>query len=268
MKSPIQDQMKYTTLFAFLIFSLFVSTAKGQDLSNYKKEIFSKGKQQMPYRILLPKDFDASKTYPFILMLHGAGERGNDNVSQLVHGAGLFLKKEVRNKYPAIVVFPQCAKDSYWSSVTASKIDNERVFVFNKRGKRTQAMRMLQKLVKHLKKIYNLDADRMYVGGLSMGGMGTFEIVKRKPKMFVAAFPICGGANPLIVKKLKNTNWWVFHGEEDSVVPIKNSKVMVVILLKKNIPVKYNWYSKVGHDSWHNAFAEPELLPWLFSHHK
>ncbi|MEE9361318.1 MAG: alpha/beta hydrolase-fold protein [Cellulophaga sp.] len=260
--------MRYTTLFTLVFFFLGVSATNGQDLSNYKKEVFSKGKQKMPYRILLPKDFDASKTYPFVLILHGSGERGNDNESQLMHGADLFLKEKVRNKYPAIVVFPQCAEESYWSNMTMGEFDGKRVFVFNKRGKRTQAMRMLQKLVKHLRKVYNLDADRMYVGGLSMGGMGAFEVVRRKPKMFAAAFPICGGANPLTGKKLKRTNWWVFHGEEDGVVPISASKVMVEALVKKNIPVRYSWYSKVGHDSWHNAFAEPELLPWLFSQNK
>ncbi len=66
---------------------------------------------------------------------------------------------------------------------------------------------------------------RYYVGGLSMGGMGTFELVKRNPKMFAAAFPICGGGNTKTVKKLRRTNWWIFHGLKDDVVPPQLSLV-------------------------------------------
>lgn len=108
----------------------------------------------------------------------------------------------------------------------------------------------------------------MYVGGLSMGGFGTFELVRRNPKLFAAAFPICGGANPITAKKMKHLDWWVFHGEADKVVPPRYSTQMVDAMKKDGLSVKYSLYPGVGHNSWDNAFAEPELLPWLFSKSK
>ena len=98
-----------------------------------------------------------------------------------------------------------------------------------------------------------------------MGGMGTFEVVRRNPKMFAAAFPICGGANPEISKRLKKLDWWVFHGDADEVVPEKCSADMVNAMKEQGVQVTYTVYEGVGHNSWDNAFAEPELLSWLFS---
>jgi len=80
---------------------------------SYEKLILQK--DTLPYRLLLPENYNKKRAYPLVLFLHGAGERGNDNELQLVHGSELFLGAEVREKYPAIVVFPQCAIDSTWS---------------------------------------------------------------------------------------------------------------------------------------------------------
>ncbi|MDT0622119.1 alpha/beta hydrolase-fold protein [Croceitalea vernalis] len=241
---------------------LFFSNINAQDTSSYQKEIFELDNRAMPYRLLLPKDFDENKQYPFILVLHGAGERGNDNESQLVHGSNLFLKNEVREKYPAIVVFPQCATNSTWASIGYG---GNGQFTYYKKGQPTNDMLLLEGLIKSLKKKYKINKDQMYVGGLSMGGMGTFELVRRNPKMFIAAFPICGGANPAIANRIKKTHWWVFHGDADKVVPSKYSTSMVNALQNVDSDVTYSLYPNVGHNSWDNAFAEAELLPWLFS---
>ena len=110
---------------------------------------------------------------------------------------------------------------------------------------------------------------QIYVGGLSMGGFGTFEILWRKPHFFAAAFPICGGGNPGKVEVYaRKFPIWVFHGGSDPVVPVANSHLMVNALKAAGADVKYTEYPGVGHDSWKNAFAEPELLPWLFAQTK
>lgn len=101
-----------------------------------------------------------------------------------------------------------------------------------------------------------------------MGGMGTFEIVRRNPKLFAAAIAICGGADPVTAPKLKAVPWWIFHGGKDNVVPIRHSKAMVEALKKENASVKFTVYPVAGHNSWDSAFAEPELLSWLFSQKK
>ncbi|MGI9553092.1 MAG: prolyl oligopeptidase family serine peptidase, partial [Aurantibacter sp.] len=129
-------------------------------------------------------------------------------------------------------------------------------------------MEQLQKLLSDLKSSYKIDEDRIYVGGLSMGGMGTFEIVRRNPDTFAAAFAICGGAHPKTAGAVKDIPWWVFHGDEDMIVDYEHSQNMVEELKKMGADVKFTTYEGVNHDSWNNAFSEPELIPWLFSYSK
>ncbi|MEZ4811708.1 MAG: alpha/beta hydrolase-fold protein [Allomuricauda sp.] len=257
--------MKFFTTLNLTVFLLCCVYVMGQDRSSYQKMVFEKDGGALPYRILLPKDYDSSKKYPLVLFLHGSGERGNDNEAQLIHGSNLFLKDEVREKYPAIVVFPQCAANSSWARIKVEGEVPNRRFIMYEDAEPTPDMLLLEGLLKHLAKTYKLDKKKMYVGGLSMGGFGTFELVRRNPKMFVAAFPICGGANPNIGKKLKKLDWWVFHGAADETVPEKCSAEIVKAMKDEGINVKYSVYPGVGHNSWDNAFAEPELLPWLFS---
>jgi len=260
--------------FVFLLFS--ADCLQAQDKSAYEKHWFVNGGDTMPYRLLLPKDYDANKKYPLVLFLHGSGERGNDNETQLVHGWRLFLQDSIREKYPAIVVFPQCAANSYWSNVNVvttpanaqTGTAPKREFLFAKDGEPTKAMQLLIGLLGDLERRYKLDDGRYYVGGLSMGGMGTFELVRRKPKKFVAAFPICGGANPATAKKLRKVDWWVFHGAKDDVVPPSASQVMVDAIKSAGSKVRFTLYPEANHNSWDPAFAEPELISWLFSHKK
>lgn len=252
--------------FVFLILVSLVTYLQAQDKSLYKKEIFVVNSDTLPYRILLPLNYNASKKYPLILMLHGAGERGNDNESQLVHGAGLFLRDSIREKYPAIVLFPQCPVNSYWSNMDF-KLDKsgKKEFLFKSGGTPTTAMDLAQQLLKKIIKDLPVNKKQIYVGGLSMGGMGTFEMVRRNPKLFVAAFPICGGADTATAQQLTKVKWWVFHGAADDVVSPVYSQKMVDALKAVNADVKFSLYPGVTHNSWDNAFAEPTLMAWLFS---
>jgi len=259
--------MKLAQYILFLIcFTCNGLLSVAQD-GTYQKQLYIESGDTLPYRLLLPKNFKPSKKYPLLLFLHGAGERGNNNEAQLVHGGKLFLKDSVRDNYPAIVVFPQCPASSYWSNVDI-KVDSntrKRVFVFAKDGPPTKAMKLLLGLLTEIDKNYKLNSKQRYVGGLSMGGMGTFELVRRKPKYFAAAFPICGGANPETAKKLKQPAWWIFHGLKDDVVDPELSKLMAEALKKIGADVKLTLYPEANHNSWDAAFAEKDLLPWLLS---
>lgn len=260
--------MKKTGL-SFFLFLLF-TFSYAQDKSLYEKHWFVNGTDTLPYRLLLPKNYDANKRYPLLIFLHGSGERGRDNEAQLVHGWRLFLQDSLRDAYPAVVVFPQCPQESYWSNVNVryDTTTKTREFVFAKDGEPTAAMRSLLRLIDDLQDRYRLDKKRYYVGGLSMGGMGTFELVRRKPKLFAAAFPICGGADPQTVRKLTKPSWWVFHGAKDDVVPPGASQVMVDALKAAGANVRFTLYPMANHNSWDPAFAEKDLMPWLFSKHK
>lgn len=255
-----------------LLLAVFIKqTVYAQSLDLYQKHWMVQNGDTLPYRLLLPENYDAAKTYPLVLFLHGRGESGTDNERQLANGAQVFLRDSIRKKYPAIVVFPQCAPNSYWSNVVTTmqgSKNSNRSFHFVADGLPSKSMQGATALMKYLLENYPVQKKQVYVMGLSMGGMGTFEMVRRMPAVFAAAIPICGGAHPATAKKLVNTSWWVFHGLKDDVVLPEHSTKMVNALKKAGAKIKYTTYPNANHNSWDPAFAEPGLLPWLFSQRK
>ncbi len=250
-----------------LIFIAFLG--KAQELKRYEHSTFISKTDTLPYRILFPEHFDSSKKYPVLFFLHGRGESGGDNELQLNNGGMLFLKKENRKDFSSIVIFPQCPADSYWSNVIiTADSTGRRSFSFVKGGEPTRAMHALLGLVDRILAKPFADKQQIYVGGLSMGGMGTFELLRRKPKLFAAAFAICGGDNTGNVNKYYKVPLWIFHGAKDDIVTPDHSEIIVEELRKKGADVKFTLYPEANHNSWDSALAEPELLPWLFSHRK
>jgi predicted peptidase len=257
--------VKHTTLL-LLVLVYNLAGLHAQDLSLYQKRWLVQGADTLPYRVLLPLNYDSTQTYPVLFFLHGAGERGNDNENQLTHGAKLFVREDVRRAYPAIVVFPQCPRSSYWSNVLRLHDDaGQRTFHFLEEGDPTKAMALLQLLVDQILYRYTPSKGQVYIGGLSMGAMGTYELVRRRPGVFQRAFAICGGADPSTASKLRKTGWWIFHGLKDDVVAPQFSQSMAAALKQKKAPVRLTLYPDANHNSWDPAFAEPGLLPWLFS---
>jgi len=96
--------------------------------------------------------------------------------------------------------------------------------------------------------------------------MGTFDLLARYPQKWAAGFPICGAGAVENAKKFKSIPVWIFHGGADPVVPVQGSRDYYEALKKLKAEVKYSEYPGVGHNSWDNAFAEPDLVPWLLSH--
>ncbi len=252
-------------LAAFIVMLLIVPTSVvAQDKEAFKREHFIKGADTLNYRILFPKDFSEEKKYPLVLFLHGAGERGNDNESQLVHGSSLFL--ENRENLPAIVIFPQAPKDDYWAKVEVNRDTIPFQFNFMNEEPATKSLQLVMDLMDEMISKDYVNKDRIYVGGLSMGGMGTFELIYKRPAMFASAFAICGGANPEIAKEYpQGFNIWVFHGKKDDVVLPKYSEAMARAINHYGGNAKLSLYPNDNHNSWDSAFAEPNLLPWLFS---
>lgn len=254
----------YSLLFTTLLLSL--AHLQAQELSLYQKRWLVQGADTLPYRVLLPEGYDTAKSYPILFFLHGSGERGRDNEKQLLHGADLFVRADVRKTYPAIIIFPQCPRTSYWSNVLRlTDTSGKQQFYFLEDGEPTRAMVLLQLLVNYTLAQYRHPKDEVYVGGLSMGGMGTFELVRRNPKLFTRAFAICGGADPATAPKLSKTSWWIFHGLKDDLVDPRFSKAMAAALKLKGAKVRLTLYPGANHNSWDAAFAEPQLLSWLFA---
>lgn len=232
--------------------------------AQFKSGSFMANGYTLPYQILFPQDYDASKQYPLVVFLHGAGERGDDNERQLINGKQ-FLIDNFYAKYPAIVIAPQCPANSYWANAQRHAIDGKLNITFGLTDEPTQPMRTLVALIQDWLSSGKIDESRVYVGGLSMGGMGTLELLWRMPQTFAAAFPICGGAD---ISKLplyaNNTAVWLFHGDADSVVPVSNSREIYQQLKELGGVVEYIEYKGVDHNSWDNAFQEKSLSPWLF----
>jgi lysophospholipase L1-like esterase/dienelactone hydrolase len=213
----------------------------------------------LPYRLLTPKNYDPAQKYPLVVFLHGAGERGDDNQAQLRHGAPLFLKPEVREKFPCFVFAPQCPKEETWSAVKG----------WTEGASWTEEPKPVMKLalgaVEALRKEFSIDPDRLYVTGLSMGGYGTWDLLSRMPDRIAAAAPICGGGDPAHITGAKGVAIWAFHGIEDPTVPLVRSQEMIAALKAAGGSPLYSEYPYIKHDSWTTAYGEPELLPWMFA---
>ena len=256
---------KFLLAFALLFLSLQIFAQGVFE----KKSFVNEAGQSLFYQILFPVNYDPSIKYPVVLVLHGAGERGDDNVAQMKYGTQVFLNPENQQKFPAIVIFPQCPKDSYWSSVKIDRTQKPTSFVFDYSQNINWPLQSAVDLVKSLVKTKVANKKRLYIMGLSMGGMGTMEAVSKNPKMFAAAIPICGGADLTYVKKYaKKLPLWVNHGDADAVVPVRHSRELVAALQDAGANVTYTEYPGVNHNSWDNTFAQPTLLSWLFSFKK
>jgi predicted peptidase len=266
----MQKSFIYKLLVLFLMGSLSMIKSNAQISpstidSEYKKALFILGNDTLPYRIYAAFT-TAEEPLPLVIFLHGSGERGNNNNDQLSHGAD-WLYNAAITKNPMIAVFPQCPSNSYWSNVERIVDSTGKPhFTFTGDSVPTKAMKLLMAFTKYMYDRQYVDVRQMYVGGLSMGGMGTIELVSRMPKMFAAAFPICGGGVIQKPRKTKRTAWWFFHGAKDDIVPPQNSIELADHLKKHSNKVRISIYPEANHNSWDSAFAEPDLLPWLFSH--
>lgn len=218
------------------------------------------------YRILYPEHYNRKKKYPLVLFLHGAGERGYDNEAQLTHGSKLFLDAKNRKKYRAIVVFPQCKPaPDYWAHMVLNAKNGVNYRDFPVMEEPKPSMKRVMELLAKLQNEEAIDSNRLYIMGLSMGGMGTFELLSRMPNTFAAAVPICGGGEPsLVTRYAKNTPLWIFHGDKDDVVLPEYSRRMYAALQAAGADVQYMEFPGVKHNSWDNAFAEKGLLKWVF----
>lgn len=261
--------MKQLATYILLLMSLNVLSQKPTPavLAAFEAHTFDHEGKALPYRILYPKNFDLSNKYPVHLFLHGAGERGDDNEAQLAHGSKQFLENQ--STYPAIVIFPQCPKEDYWADVQVQRTQSQNTFTFPKSPQPTWAMRAVQALLDQTLSKEYVDKNRIYLSGLSMGGMGTFELLSTRPDTFAAATPICGGGYPANVAKwAQKTPVWIFHGKEDQVVPILYSRLMLETLVQQQAAPRVSFYDNTNHDSWTKAFAEPDFLSWIYGQSK
>lgn len=252
----------------FLLLVLFYEPASAQKPALFEKKLFIHATDTLRYRILYPENYKKRKAYPLLVFLHGSGERGRDNEAQLIHGGNLFVREDIRRHFPAIVIFPQCPADSVWAKTKKIRNNDQRIFLSDESP--TVPSRLVKELIDSLSANRIVNAKRRYLGGLSLGGFGTYDMLIRYPGYFASAFPICGACNiPLFLERAGNTPLWIFHGALDNVVPPTSDRELYKALMTRGAThVHYTEYPLATHNSWDSAFAEPKLLPWLFSDRK
>jgi predicted peptidase len=257
-------------LLSTMLLPILSIAGQAQTFDDFHKQKFTHKGDTLLYRIQYPLHDDASKKYPLVVVLHGSGERGSYNEAQLKWGGDLFANQAIREEFPAIVVFSQCPAGNSWGRVGSGNVaDSTERFTFLSNEPTGKPLELVLELIESIIASGKVDSKRIYIGGLSMGGFGTFEALWRKPTLFAAAFPICGGGDTTKVDAYaEKFPIHVFHGEIDPVVGVDYSRSMAAALRKANANVQYTEYPGVGHDSWKNTFAEPDLLPWLFAQKK
>jgi predicted peptidase len=252
-----------------LLASFFVATGSGfaedADLApfevhsieytggKYEKETFR-------YLVLKPLKVEAGETYPLVLFLHGAGERGDDPAKVRIHFPELWAKADHREKFACFLIVPQCREGEQWVNAPWTDVKSTPM------GKEPSAMLdMANEVLDKSLKEFPVDKSRVYLTGLSMGGYGSWELAMRRPEVFAALAPICGGGDEAQAAKLKDIPIWTAHGDADTVVPVERSRRMVQAVKDAGGRVHYEEYPKVGHNSWTPAYTDPEgVLPWMF----
>ena len=239
-----------TRFFLFLIFLSSLTDLRAQEnqgISRQSKQKFVSNEEpqkNIDYLLYLPENYygKTGESFPLLLFLHGAGERGND--LEMVKQQGPPMLVEKGHSFPFILVSPQCPVGKGW--------DKEILYL----------------LIKDIFRKYKIDKKRVYLTGLSMGGFGAWDLAYEHPELFAAMIPICGGAFPYQAQKIRNIPTWVFHGAKDTVVPLIRSQEMVDALSKAGGNVKFTIYPEAGHDAWTETYNNPEIFDWLLKQSK
>ncbi len=204
-----------------------------------------------PYVLVPPAEIVEGQSYPLVLFLHGAGERGNDNYAQAVFPK-LIVKTLMEQGQPCFVLAPQCPKDGWWVSDLREGP-----------SKLVDPMRAALAALEYVVRNQPIDRDRISLSGLSMGGFGSWDLAMRHPAWFSAVVPICGGGQPTTIARLAGLPVHVWHGDADSVVPIEMSKQMVKAMRMLKLPVEFTVLPGVKHDSWKQAYSDSACLKML-----
>lgn len=262
-----------TVAVASLVFLMSHDSLKAADDASpaerfQQKEFVGEDGSKHKYRVFVPSGFedDKAKTYPLVLFLHGAGERGDDNTIQLKHGAPEFASAARQAQYPCIVIAPQCPHDEKWVSVDWSPASGKGTFS----DEPSPAMQGALGIVNQWIEGGRVDRSRVYITGLSMGGYGTWYASAMKDNPFAAAMPICGGGDPTWAARYASMPIWTFHGTNDQAVPVIRSQEMMAALKEagQKPEPKYTEYEGGDHDVWTETYKRDDAFAWLFNQKK
>jgi predicted peptidase len=210
-------------------------------------------------RIYLPPGMSADRKWPIVLFLHGAGERGTNNVSQLKHGVEALIRYGKNANDPAILLVPQCPANAQWVAVPWNAPAHTQP------DQPSRPLRLALALLRSKIESLPVDPARVYITGVSMGGYGTWDAIQRTPGLFAAAMPICGGGDTAMAPAITHIPIWTFHGDKDTAVPVERSRDMAKALEACGGKIQYREYPGAGHDVWTRTYNDADVLSWFFS---
>ncbi|MBQ8577106.1 MAG: prolyl oligopeptidase family serine peptidase [Clostridia bacterium] len=216
---------------------------------------------EMPYNLILPENYDASKSYPVILLLHGAGERGNDNELQMFHAVDELYETRPQLLAETIFLAPQCPEGEQWVDWpwTDGNYSTDEI-------PESKALSTAIKLLGEILDNYACDRDRVYIIGISMGGYGAWDALVRHEELFAAGVPLCGGGDASKVDILKEIPIWCVHGTADSAVQFAGTEGMVnAIQDAGGERITFTAVEGADHNIWDIATTNGDLIDWLFS---
>ena len=113
----------------------------------------------------------------------------------------------------------------------------------------------------------SIDASRIYLTDLSMGGFGSWDLVSRHPEWFAAVVSVCGGGDPSFAAHIAESGVpiWTVHGAADRVVPADLTRMMVRAIRKADGRIGYTELPRVRHNAWHHAYGPEGPLEWMFA---
>ena len=202
-------------------------------------------KQGLNFQIFGNPRWKGSERYPIIIWLHGAGQSGSDNQSQMGKATKIFSSEAHQKDYPSFVLAPQCpSRDIGWKNEVESNF-----------------IALIDALAENLP----IDRNRIYMIGSSMGGFGSWRITGNHPDKFAAVVPICGGGSVNDAEKLKAVPIWAFHGDQDTDVPVTKSREMVnAIKSAGGEKIKYTELAGEGHLIAGGVCEREDLAPWIY----
>ena len=228
---------------------------------------FSGQELKLPFRLFKPEiqpnstQVTKNNDKQLLVFLHGSGERGSDNEAQLKHGRIFFERLAQENN--TLVLVPQCPEKLSWHNGYSKTSKRGRTYCYPKKIKPNRVLDLLERLVDSVAQAENIAPSNLLIGGLSMGGMGTLELLRRRSQYYKRAFVICGGAHRKVARQIGDTPIWFFHGQEDEIVQPKYAQRLFRKLKRNGRETIFTLYPGVNHNSWDLAFKEQELIPWL-----
>jgi predicted peptidase len=222
----------------------------------FRKKIYTDKKgTKMPYRLFVPPGYDSSKKYALIFWIHGGSGRGSNNEAQISNenekGSHVWITADNQATFPALVLAPQCPERGNWSSPEFNEVSGP--------------LQLAMEIFALVQKDYSIDPDRIYLAGQSMGGVGVWALLQTYPELWAGAVVVSSYDNFTNVRAVTRVPLWIFQSEMDMTVPVDLVRQMVKQIKKAGGTPRYTEYHKIKTEVWNEAFAEPQLVPWLAS---